>query len=92
MHSIQNKCKENRLLMNEHNFSVITLVIILFQNKAEFSSILKEIFGDDEEVDAREQDDNTMCDDEGSADATGFCLWNEPQCVNICFQYSNMKT
>ena len=43
----------------------------------------------------REQDDITMCDDEGengSADATGFCLWNEAKLYNICFQYSNMKT
>nr|XP_022307649.1 uncharacterized protein LOC111113648 [Crassostrea virginica] len=48
----------------------------------ELSNILKEIFGDEEEVDEREQEENDMFDDEGdndNADARGFCLWNEAQ-------------
>ena len=36
----------------------------MFQNE-ELSNILKDIFGDEEEVDAREQEGDDMCDDEG---------------------------
>ena len=63
----------------------------MFQNE-ELSNILKEIFGDEEEVDEREQEENDMFDDEGdndNADARGFCLWNEAQYV-LCF-VSKMK-
>lgn len=81
--------------MNEHNFSVITLVIILFQNKAEISSILKEIFGDDEEVDAREQDDNICV---MTKERMAVQMLQDSVCgmkhslYNIYFQYSSMKT
>ena len=49
----------------------------MFQNE---EYILKEIFGDEDEVDAREQEENDMCDDEGE-NGRGFCLWNEAQYV-----------
>ena len=45
--------------MNEHNFNVITLVIItclMFQNE-ELSNILRKLSGDEEEADAREQEE-----------------------------------
>ena len=61
----------------------------MFQNE-ELSNILKDIFGDEEEVDAREQEEDDMCDDEGengNADARGFCLWNEHSVFSICKMY-----
>ena len=62
----------------------------MFQNE-ELSNILKDIFGDEEEVDAREQEEDDMCDDEGEMkERMAMQMLEDSVCGmnTVCFQYA----